>query len=124
MLLKTAIANNCSQDDLPQNIIVISDMEFDEGTGHGYGYGRQTWNPKTLMESIREKWARAGYRLPHLIYWNCQARQNNIPEDIGCGLVSYVSGMSPAIFETILSGKTGVDLMLEKLDSPRYEPIR
>ena len=117
-------ANRCSQDDLPQNILILSDMEFDQGTGHGYGYGRSTWNPKTLMESIREKWASHGYRLPHLIYWNCQARQNNIPEDIGCGLVSYVSGMSPSIFETILSGKTGVDLMLEKLDSPRYECIR
>ena len=123
MLLNTAIANHCSQDDLPQNIIVISDMEFDQGTGHGYGYGRQSWNPKTLMESIRNKWASHGYRLPHLIYWNCDARQNNIPEDIGCGLVSYVSGMSPSIFETIMSGKTGVDLMLEKLDSPRYEVI-
>lgn len=126
MLLNTAIQNHCTQDDLPQNIIVISDMEFDQGTGHGYSYsyGRSTWNPKTLMESIREKWARAGYRLPHLIYWNCQARQNNIPEDIGCGLVSYVSGMSPSIFETIMSGKTGYELMKEKLDSPRYECIR
>ena len=120
MLLRTAIANDCSQDDLPQNIIVISDMEFDQGTGHRYYHGS---NPKTLMENIREKWANAGYRMPHLIYWNVQARQNNIPEDIGCGLVSYVSGMSPSIFETIMSGKTGLDLMFEKLDSPRYEVI-
>ena len=121
MLLNTAISNNCSQEDLPENIIVISDMEFDAGTGY---YGRSTRNTKTLMEGIREKWARAGYRMPHLIYWNVEARQNNIPEDIGCGLVSYVSGMSPSIFETILSGKTGLDLMFEKLDSPRYEVIQ
>ena len=125
MLLNTAIANGCSQDDLPQNIIVISDMEFDQGTGHyGYGYNRQSWNPKTLMEQIRAKWASHGYRMPKIIYWNVQARQNNIPEDIGVRDISYVSGMSPSIFETILSGKTGVDLMLEKLDSPRYECIR
>ena len=127
MLLNTAIANRCTQDDLPQNLIVISDMEFDRGSASSYGYGYAT-KPSaqvvTLMERIRAKWAAHGYRLPHLIYWNCQARQNNIPEDIGCGLVSYVSGMSPSIFETILSGKTGVDLMLEKLDSPRYECIR
>ena len=125
MLLNTAIQNHCSQDDLPQNIIVISDMEFDQGTGH-YSYGRfgnQGWNPKTLMEQIRAKWANHGYRLPHLIYWNVQARQNNIPEDIGCGLVSYVSGMSPSIFETIMSGKTGYDLMMEKLNSERYAVI-
>ena len=123
MLLNTAIANHCSQDDLPQNIMIISDMEFDQGTSQGWGYNRTTFNAKTLMEQIRVKWANHGYRLPHLIYWNCQARQNNIPEDIGCGLVSYVSGMSPSIFDTIMSGKTGYDLMMEKLDSERYAVI-
>ena len=123
MLLNTAIANHCSQDDLPQNIMIISDMEFDQGTSQGWGYNRTTFNAKTLMEQIRVKWANHGYRMPHLIYWNVQARQNNIPEDIGCGLVSYVSGMSPSIFDTIMSGKTGYELMKEKLDSPRYSVI-
>ena len=123
MLLNTAIQNHCSQDDLPQNIIVISDMEFDQGTSEGWGYNRTTFNAKTLMEKIRIKWANHGYRMPHLIYWNVQARQNNIPEDMGCGLVSYVSGMSASIFETLLSGKTGYDLMMEKLNSERYAVI-
>lgn len=120
MLLNTALSNHCSQADLPENIIILSDMEFDTARG----YYSHNGNTKTLMENIRDKWARAGYRMPKLIYWNLDARQNNIPEDIGVGLISYVSGMSPSIFETILSGKTGVDLMLEKLDSPRYECIR
>ena len=119
LLLSTALANGCSQEDLPQNLIVISDMEFDAARGY---YGRQT-NSKTLMENIRNKWAAHGYRMPHLIYWNVDARQNNVPEDLGCGLVSYVSGMSPSIFETILSGKTGYDLMMEKLNSERYAVV-
>ena len=122
MLLNVAIQNKCSQDDLPQNLLIISDMEFDQGTGH-YSYGGNKWNPNTLMESIAQKWAAYGYRMPRLIYWNVQARQNNIPQDLGCGYVSYVSGMSPSIFETILSGKTGYELMLEKLDSDRYAVI-
>ena len=124
MLLTTALQNGCSQSDLPENILILSDMEFDAGTGHGWGYGRQSWNPQTLMESIREKWARHGYRLPHLIYWNLQARQDNIPEKLGCGLVSYVSGMSPSIFETILSGKSGYELMMEVLNKDRYSVIK
>ena len=119
MLLNTAIQNHCAQSDLPENIIVISDMEFDAARGY---YGRSQ-NTKTLMENIREKWARAGYRMPHLIYWNVEARQNNIPEDIGVGNISYVSGMSPSIFEQIMSGKTGYDLMMEKLNSERYAVI-
>jgi hypothetical protein len=121
MLLNTAIANRCTQADLPQNLIVISDMEFDAGTGHwnrGHNY------PQTLMESIRQKWAAHGYVMPKLLYWNVDARQNNVPEDIGCGLVSYVSGFSPSIFQTIMSGKTGMDLMFEKLDSERYAVIQ
>ena len=119
MLLNTAIQNNCTQDELPENIIILSDMEFDAARGW-----YRSDNINTLMENIRVKWADFGYRLPHLIYWNVQARQNNVPENIGCGLVSYVSGMSPSIFETILSGKTGYELMLEKLNSPRYEVIK
>ena len=119
MLLATAQKTHCSQDDLPQNIIVISDMEFDAGRSY---YGRHQ-NTNTLMENIREKWARAGYEMPHLVYWNVEARQNNIPEDFGVGNISFVSGMSPSIFEQVMSGKTGYDLMMEKLDSPRYECI-
>ena len=119
MLLQVALDNNCSQETLPENIIIISDMEFDVGRGY-YGHGSDS---RTLMENIREKWARFGYRMPKLIYWNVQARQNNIPEDIGCKDVSFVSGMSPSIFNTIMSGKSGYDLMMEKLNSERYEVI-
>jgi hypothetical protein len=118
LLLNTAIMNKCSQDEIPQNIIVISDMEFNSGTC----YIRN--GITTLMEEIAEKWARFGYIMPHLIYWNVDARQNNIPQDMGIGRVSYVSGMSPSIFESILSGKTGYDLMMDKLNSKRYEVIQ
>ena len=124
MLLNTAIANHCTQDDLPQNIIVISDMEFDDGVG-SWRTGRSltAHNAETVMEGIANKWAAHGYKMPHLIYWNVDARQNNIPQDLGNGRVSYVSGMSPSIFSTIMTGKTGYDLMMEKLNSERYAAI-
>ena len=56
-----------------------------------------------------------------MIFWNLDARHQNIPA-IGDGF-SYVSGFSMNMVECILSGKDGVDLMLEKLNSPRYEAI-
>ena len=120
LMLNTAIQNGCSQDDLPQNVIIISDMEFNSATGWRNNF--TTNNAETLLEGIAKKWAAHGYEMPHLIFWNCDARQNNIPM-IGNGRISYVSGMSPTIFETIMSGKTGMDLMYEKLDSPRYSVI-
>ena len=124
MLLDVALNSGCSKADLPEYLCIVSDMEFDSATSRGWGYNRTTFNTKTLMESIREKWVRHGLRMPKIIYWNVQARQNNVPEDLGCGDISYVSGMSPSIFDTIMSGKSGVELMMEKLNSPRYEVIQ
>ena len=123
-MLNVAVSNGCSQDDLPEYLCIVSDMEFDQGTGNwSYGYNRTTFNTKTLMESIRTKWANYGLRMPKIIYWNVDARHNNIPEDLGCGDISYVSGMSPSIFDTLMSGKSGYELMMAKLDSPRYKVV-
>ena len=127
LMLNTAIQNRCSQDDLPQNVIIISDMEFNCATGAGWysrsNSGFNTNNAETLLEGIAKKWAAHGYEMPHLIFWNVDARQNNIPM-LGNGRISFVSGMSPTIFETIMSGKTGYDLMMEKLNSDRYAVIQ
>ena len=121
LMLNTAIQNRCSQDDLPQNVIIISDMEFNSATGWRSNFNSN--NAETLLEGIAKKWAAHGYEMPHLIFWNVDARQNNIPM-LGNGRISYVSGMSPTIFETIMSGKTGYDLMMEKLNSDRYAVIQ
>ena len=72
---------------------------------------------------MEQKWARYGYKLPNLIFWNVDARQNNIAMQIKDG-ISFVSGMSPVLFEQILAGKTAEDLMFDKLNSPRYEVIQ
>ena len=73
------------------------------------------------MEKVRKKWADHGHKLPRLVYWNVDARQNTIL-DSGDS-VTFVSGASPAIFEAIITGKNGIDLMLEKLMSSRYESV-
>jgi hypothetical protein len=129
LLLEVAIRNGCSQDDIPQNLIVISDMEFDSCATSGpisidrWGWGTSRRVPnETLFEAMAKKWAAHGYNMPHLVFWNVDARQENIPM-LGNGPISYVSGFSPSIFQTIMSGKTGYDLMMEKLNSERYDCI-
>lgn len=133
LLLNTAIKNKCSAEDMPDRIYIFSDMEFDQCMTFGpsftdrWGYPdagkllRNNAAVETLMEGIASKWAAYGYKLPSVVFWNLAARHNNIPA-IGSGF-SYVSGFSPSVMETILSGKDGVDLMLEKLDSERYACI-
>lgn len=124
LMLDTALRTKCSQDDLPQNVIIISDMEFDSATsGWRSNSTINRRNAETVLEGIARKWASYGYKMPHLIFWNVDARQNNIPM-LGNGPISYVSGFSPSIFETIMSGKTGYDLMMEKLNTERYAVIQ
>ena len=60
--------------------------------------------------------------MPNVVFWNVNARQDNIPMKVKDG-VTLVSGFSPVIYEMIMSGKTGFDLMLEKLNSDRYAAI-
>ena len=129
LLLDTAKRNQCSQEDLPQRILIISDMEVDaaRGIGRNYNYNTGRWEynenvpMETLMESIRRKWAAAGYQLPSLVYWNVNARNNTVLDDNSD--VSYISGFSPSIFKNLITGKTNYELMLEVLDSERYAVI-
>ena len=121
LILNVAKQSGCSQDEIPQNLVIISDMEFNYCvTSNNYGRGNVN---DTLFEKIAAKYRANGYEMPHVIFWNVNARQANIPM-LGNGNVSFVSGFSPSIFETIMSGKTGYDLMMEKLDSERYAQIQ
>lgn len=122
MLLNTAIKNYCRQEDLPKSIVVISDMEFDAARGY-YSYVPRPQDHATLMENIKRKWERAGYQMPNLVFWNVNARQDNIPMKVEDG-ISFVSGFSPVLFEQIMKGKTAFDLMFDKLDSERYACIK
>ena len=119
LILNTAIRKGLSQEDLPESLIIISDMQFDSARGW------RASSTETLMTTITRKWEVSGYKMPKLIFWNVNAATGagNIPMEDRNG-VTYVSGASPVIFEQILKGKTGQDLMLDKLLSERYAPIQ
>lgn len=119
LMLNTAVKHNMKQEDLPQSLIIISDMEIDQARSV-YRYP-DLRDVKTTMSVIRAKWTRAGYKCPNLVYWNVDARNNTILDD-GPN-VTYVSGASSAIFTQIMTGKTGINLMFDKLDSERYKNI-
>ena len=116
LLLKIALRPDVKKEDIPQNIIIISDMEFDAA---------RQWkgNSGTLMEHIADKWRAWGLKMPNLIFWNVQARQNNIPMTVKDG-ITFVSGFSPVLFEQIMKGKTAFELMLDVLDGEMYARIK
>ena len=119
LLLSTATKNKLSQNEIPKSILVVSDMQFDEGT---------TRTRKTLFREIAEKWADAGYVLPKLIFLNCSSRYNDSSKFIPCTQnemgVTLLSGFSSAIYNMICNNEADPWLCLKKeLDKPRYEAI-
>lgn len=119
LFLDMVVRGECRAEDLPEKLLVISDQEFDSARGY-YGRGQDS---RTLMENIQKKWAAYGIKMPSLVFWNVQARQNNIPMKVQDGIM-FVSGFSPSIFAQIMANKDAVSLMMDVLDSERYAAIK
>ena len=129
LLLDTIVEKNIPKEDIPHTICVISDMEIDMATSEfGLYYWetmRKSWTKDsavTEMEKIRNKWAAAGVELPKLVYWNVNAR-HNLFLDSG-DAVSFVSGASPVLFKSVLTQKSGYELMMEVLNGADYADIK
>lgn len=118
LVLDTATRAGMTQDQLPSNILIISDMEFDNSSCTG-----GTANAR-VFDAIQAEYARAGYLVPRLVFWNVNSRTGTIPvkeNDLG---VALVSGFSINIAQMVMSGKTDpFEVLVDVLNSERYQPI-
>lgn len=126
LILDTAIKNRMKQEDLPQNILIISDMEFDSCAT--CGDNGSSWDFKKpsqrLFDVIARKYANAGYSIPRLVFWNVNSRTGTIPVKENKLGVALVSGFSVNIAKMVLSNKLDpYECLLETLNSERYAPI-
>lgn len=116
LILGTAKSCKLLQDEMPENILIISDMEFD--------YAVDGEVNKKLFKNISERYTNAGYKLPRLIFWNVNSRTGTIPlkeNDLG---VALVSGFSTNIAEMVMSSELDpLKVLLEKLGTERYKKI-
>lgn len=114
LILKTAVKNKTPQKDLPTDILIISDMQFDEAT-----------RDFTNFEDAKRKFEEAGYTLPNIIFWNVNARLRNVPATMDDNGVIMVSGYSPSVMKYILENEstTPYEFMLTVLNNPRYNII-
>lgn len=114
-ILKHAVNNGVSNDELPKALVVISDMEIDR-------YMRQ--NRMDFVDAMKAKFARHGYILPKLILWNVEARNDTFltkQEGVIC-----VGGQSTSTFRELcgnLDGKTTWDIMCETLGNKMYDCV-
>lgn len=119
LILDTAVKNNMSQNDIPKNILIISDMEFD--TAQDY-YSRAD---ETLFDIISQKYSKYGYNLPKLIFWNVNSRTKTIPVRENDNGVILVSGFSVNTLKMVMNNRLDpYEALTDILNSERYEPIK
>jgi len=121
LILDTAVQNESPQSDLPTHLYIVSDMEFDGAYGATGGGVNER-----LFQTIGRRYAEAGYKMPFLVFWNVDSRNDQQPMSMDQRGFQMVSGCSPSIFKSLLSNKavSAYDLMLEVLGADRYNAIR
>ena len=109
-VLKVAVSNELHMREMPSTILILSDMEFNSACH------------STNLEVIKARYERAGYTIPKLVFWNLRGRVGNSPARANEENTALVSGFSPAIMKSVLSGEdfTPRGIMLETVMVDRY----
>lgn len=132
LLLETACSHQLKQEDIPSNVLIVSDMEWDScaqsnsGLFSTYGYNTRKYVAKqtALFEVLKKRWEAAGYKMPKLVFWNVNSRTGAIPlqqNDMG---VALLSGFSAAIAKMAFSSKLDpYEVLVDALNEPRYDAV-
>lgn len=103
-------AKNCDlkPNELPSKIILISDMEFDEGV-----YSKS----RTNFLGWKKAFKNSGYNLPEIVFWNVAGNTQGYPVTKKDGDCIMVSGFSPKILSNLdnLEEFTPLNYMMETL---------
>lgn len=113
LVLNCAIMHSVPVEEMPEHILVLSDMEFNEASS----------NPHTNFGMIEKKYKAAGYPMPKLIFWNLNGRSNNIPVTKNQKNVALISGFSPAILDVVFDRDNfdPINIMCKILGKDRYD---
>lgn len=117
LILRTAVSRKLPQQCLPKKLYIISDMQFDEARGADgyYGWYGQPQHPtRPFMDIMADKFARAGYEMPMIVYWNVRASECGMFQSTFEGKdCCMVSGYSPSLFKAIAEGTTYEEVVTE-----------
>ena len=95
LILSTAIKGEVPQEEMPDMLLILSDMQFDQCAKFD----------DSAMQMIKRKFESAGYEVPSIVFWNLNAH-DNVPVKYDTRGVALVSGFSPAIVKAVLSADT------------------
>lgn len=116
-ILRVAVKGKVAQEDMPEMMLILSDMQFDSCTRFN----------DSAQEMIKRKYAEAGYAVPKIVFWNLSPYgRDNTPVRFDDKGVCHVSGFSPAIMKSVLSVEdledfTPFNIMVKTLMNERYD---
>jgi hypothetical protein len=97
MLINAGKTFNLSQEQMPEKLIVLSDMQFDEASYTGL-------NECVLHDTITQKYAAAGYTPPKFIYWNLSSQHaETFPVKAVSPNVAMISGFSEQLLKVFMN---------------------
>jgi len=113
-VLNLAVAHSVPQEDMPDVIMIMSDMQFDQCANLDH----------SAVEMIRHKYEMAGYIMPGIVFWNLNAK-SDVPVRFDDRGIAMVSGFSPTIVKSVLSSDmenmTPEAIMLKTIMNERYD---
>jgi hypothetical protein len=118
-VLKCAKENNVKQEDIPSHLVILSDMQFDEGSVAGHD---------SFLPIVKALYADAGYAVPTLVFWNLTSRrgEKTLHAKHDTEGTILLSGFSQSLIDIIVkygfsSDKlTPLGVVLQAIDKPRY----
>lgn len=115
LILKTAVRNSMTQEDMPKKLYIISDMEFDYCIKNA---------DATNFAQAKKLFASHGYELPEIVFWNVCSRNRQQPVTKNEQGVALVSGCTPRLFSMVAGGiASPYTVMMDIVRSERYEPV-
>jgi len=112
-VLKVAKDAGVPQEEMPETLLILSDMQFDQCARFD----------DSALESMARQYEAAGYKLPNIVFWNLNSR-DNVPAKFDQRGVALVSGFSPSIVKAVLSSDqeqfTPEGIMMKAIMVDRY----
>lgn len=112
-ILKRAKDQNVPQEDMPEIILMVSDMQFNQCVSN---------SSNSAFEMIRAAYEQAEYKMPTLVFWNI-VEYDNVPVEANKKNVMLISGFNPSILTSILKTEkiTPFNVMLNTINAERYQ---
>lgn len=99
---------------VPATLYVVSDMQFNQALDNA---------DESVFENAKRAFQSVGLQLPHVVFWNVNARHDQLPATIMDGKVTLVSGLAATTFGMAVEGKSPRQLVDDVINGERYARI-